>query len=167
MSMEVLFIKFKAVTPIFWISIALVMLFIIWGAFFHTNVDNVLSVINVYISNNFGWFYVLVTTCFVILALFLIFGPYGIMKLGKPDEEPEYTDFTWLAFLITVGMGVALVLYGATEPSSHLYAPSTLEPTTQAAKQESLLNTTFHWGLHPWPTYAFVASALPYFEFRH
>src|SRR5699024_11535528 len=34
MSMEVLFIKFKAVTPIFWISIALVSLFIILGVFF-------------------------------------------------------------------------------------------------------------------------------------
>src|SRR5690625_1163683 len=94
MSMEVLFIKFKAVTPIFCISIALVSLFIIWGAFFPENVGNVLSVINNYISNNFGWFYLLVTTGFVILALFLIFGPYGKMKLGKPDEEPEYSYFT-------------------------------------------------------------------------
>src|SRR5690625_3744589 len=138
MSMEVLFIKFKAVTPIFWISIVLVMLFIIWGAFFPTNVDNVLSVINDYISNIFGLFCVLVTAGFVILALFIIFGPYGKMKLGKPDEEPEYSYFTWFAFLFTAGMGVGLVFYGVTEPLSHLYDPSTVEPGTQAAKQEKL-----------------------------
>ena len=165
--MEVLFIKFKAVTPIFWISIALVSLFIIWGAFFPDNVGNVLSVINNYISNNFGWFYLLVTTGFVILALFLIFGPYGKMKLGKPDEEPEYSYFTWFAFLFTAGMGVGLVFYGVTEPLSHYYNPSTVDPGTQAAKEESLLNTTFHWGFHPWATYAVVALALAYFKFRH
>src|SRR5699024_2063510 len=130
MSMEVLFIKFKAVTHIFWISIALVMLFIIWGVFFPTNVDHVLSVINDYISNYFGWFYVLVTTGFVILSLFLIFGPYGKMKVGKPDEQPEYSYFTWFAFLFTAGMGVGLVFYGVTEPLSHYYDPSTVDAGT-------------------------------------
>src|SRR5699024_5401621 len=110
----------------FWISIALVMLFIIWGAFFPTNVDNVLSVINDYISNNFGWFYVLVTTGFVVLALFLIFGPYGKMNLGKPADEPEYSYFTWLSFLLTAGMAVGLVCYCVTEPLSHVYDPSTV-----------------------------------------
>lgn len=165
--MEVLFIKSKAVTPIFWISIALVSIFIAWGAFFPSNVGHVLGLINDFISNHFGWFYLLVTTGFVLLALFLIFGPYGKIKLGNPDDEPEYSYFTWFAFLFTAGMGVGLVFYGVTEPLSHYYNPPSADPSTGAAAAESLVYTTFHWGFHPWATYAVVALALAYFKFRH
>ncbi len=109
----------------------------------------------------------LVTTGFIIVALFLIFGPYGKIKLGKPDDEPEYNYFTWFAFLFTAGMGVGLVFYGVTEPVSHYYSPSTADPETTAATEEALRYTVFHWGFHPWSTYAVLALALAYFKFRH
>nr|WP_255259883.1 BCCT family transporter [Lentibacillus sp. CBA3610] len=28
------------------------------------------------------------------------------MKLGKPDDKPEYSYFYWFAFLFTAGMGL-------------------------------------------------------------
>src|SRR5699024_5962056 len=124
---EVFIIKFK-VTSIFWISITLVSIFIIWGAFFPDNVEYVLGQIDSFISNTFGWFYLLVTTGFVLLALFLIFGPYGKIKLGAPDDKPEYSYFTWFAFLFTAGMGVGLVFFGVTEPITHFYASYSTNP---------------------------------------
>ncbi|MFC7746924.1 BCCT family transporter [Lentibacillus kimchii] len=160
-------IKNKTITSTFWISIALVALFILWGVIFPGNVEYVLGQINDFISNTFGWFYLLVTTGFVILALFLIFGPYGKIKLGKPDEKPEYSYFTWFAFLFTAGMGVGLVFYGVTEPLTHYYNPPFADPETKAAAEESLKFTLFHWGVHPWSVYAIVALTLAYFKFRH
>ncbi|GAB3068236.1 glycine betaine transporter OpuD [Virgibacillus ainsalahensis] len=109
----------------------------------------------------------LVTTGFVLLALFLIFGPYAKIKLGKPDDEPEYSYFTWFAFLFTAGMGVGLVFYGVTEPLTHYYSPPSAEPETVAAAEESMQYTLFHWGFHPWATYAVLALTLAYFKFRH
>jgi len=109
----------------------------------------------------------LVTTGFVLFALFLIFGPYGKIKLGKPDDEPEYSYFTWFAFLFTAGMGVGLVFYGVTEPVTHYYSPPSADPETVAAAEESMQYTLFHWGFHPWATYAVVALTLAYFKFRH
>src|SRR5690625_5516501 len=88
------------------------------------------------------------------------------MKLGKPDEEPEYSYFTWFAFLFTAGMGVGLVFYGVTEPLSHYYDPSTVDAGTQPAKEEALLNTTSHWGFHPWVTFAVLPLPLAYFNFQ-
>ncbi|XGA32994.1 BCCT family transporter [Virgibacillus sp. CBA3643] len=146
---------------------ALISVFIIWGAFFPWNVEDVLSVIDGFISGTFGWFYLLVTTGFVLLALFLVFGPYGKIKLGKPDDEPEYSYFTWFAFLFTAGMGVGLVFYGVTEPLTHFYTPPSAEPETIAAAEESMQFTLFHWGFHPWATYAVLALTLAYFKFRH
>ncbi|MFD1388074.1 BCCT family transporter [Oceanobacillus oncorhynchi subsp. oncorhynchi] len=160
-------IKLKTITPVFWVSISLILVFLIWGTFFPENVENVLGVIDNYISNTFGWFYMLVTTGFIFVALFLIFGPYGKIKLGKPDDKPEYSYFTWFAFLFTAGMGVGLVFYGVTEPVSHYYSPSSAEPETIAAAEQSMQYTLFHWGFHPWATYAVLALTLAYFKFRH
>ncbi|WP_080874880.1 BCCT family transporter [Oceanobacillus timonensis] len=160
-------IKSKTLTPVFWVSLTLILIFLIWGTFFPANVEYVLGIIDGFISDTFGWFYMLVTTGFIIVALFLIFGPYGKIKLGKPDDEPEYNYFTWFAFLFTAGMGVGLVFYGVTEPVSHYYSPSTADPETTAATEEALRYTVFHWGFHPWSTYAVLALALAYFKFRH
>ncbi|WP_382392205.1 BCCT family transporter [Lentibacillus juripiscarius] len=154
-------------TSVFWVSIALVSVFIIWGAFFPSNVEYVLGIVDSFISDTFGWFYLVVTTGFVVLALYLIFGPYGKIKLGKPDDEPEYSYFTWFAFLFTAGMGVGLVFYGVTEPITHFYSPPSAEPETTAAAEESMQYTLFHWGFHPWATYAVLALTLAYFKFRH
>ena len=38
---------------------------------------------------------------------------------------------------------------------------------SMAAAEESLRYTLFHWGFHPWATYAIVALTLAYFKFRH
>ncbi|WP_439822969.1 BCCT family transporter [Oceanobacillus sojae] len=160
-------IKFKTITPVFWVSISLILVFLLWGAFFPANVEYILGIIDGFISNTFGWFYMLVTTGFILVALFLIFGPYGKIKLGKPDDKPEYSYFTWFAFLFTAGMGVGLVFYGVTEPVTHYYSPPSAEPETLAAAEQSMQYTLFHWGFHPWSVYAVLALALAYFKFRH
>ncbi|HLR62262.1 MAG TPA: BCCT family transporter [Lentibacillus sp.] len=160
-------INSKKITAVFWVSLALVSVFIIWGAFFPSNVEYVLGLVDGFISESFGWFYLLSTTAFVLFALFLIFGPYGKIRLGKPDDRPEYSYFTWFAFLFTAGMGVGLVFYGVTEPVTHYYSPPSADPETAAAAEESMQYTLFHWGFHPWATYAVVALTLAYFKFRH
>ncbi|TRM12261.1 BCCT family transporter [Lentibacillus cibarius] len=154
-------------TAVFWVSLAMVSIFIIWGVFLPTNVEHVLGIVDSFISHTFGWFYLVVTTGFVILALYLVFGPYGKIKLGKPNDDPEYGYFTWFAFLFTAGMGVGLVFYGVTEPITHLYSPPSADPETVAAAEESMQYTLFHWGFHPWATYAVLALTLAYFKFRH
>ncbi|WP_371836658.1 BCCT family transporter [Alkalicoccobacillus plakortidis] len=134
---------------------------------FPTNVENVLGAVDSLISTNFGWLYIIATTAFVLLAIFLIFGPYGKIRLGKPDERPEYSYFTWFAFLFTAGMGVGLVFFGVTEPLTHYYNPPSAEGQSIEAIEQSMMYTLFHWGFHPWATYAVVALSLAYFKFRH
>ena len=159
--------KNNQVSIVFWVSIVISSIFILWGAIIPNNVDRVLGIINNIIGTNFGWFYLLATTFFVVLAIYLIVGPYGKIKLGSPDEKPEYSYFTWFAFLFTAGMGVGLVFFAISEPLSHYYAPITSDPQSTEAMGESLVYTIFHWGLHPWATYSIVALALAYFKFRH
>lgn len=155
------------VTPVFYIALAIAFVFILWGAILPENVETVLGVVNDFISNTFGWVYMLAMTAFVIFAIILVFSPYGNIKLGKQNEKPQYKYFTWFSFLFTAGMGVGLVFYGVTEPLTHFHTPPATEGGTVAAQQESLQYTLFHWGLHPWAVYAIVGLALAYFNFRH
>lgn len=154
-------------TIVFWVSMAVASVFILWGIIAPANVEMVLGAVDGFISGNFGWFYLLSMTVFVLFAIFMIFSPYGRIKLGKPDEKPQYNYFTWFAFLFTAGMGVGLVFFGVSEPLTHYHNPPAAEADTNAAFQESLQHSVFHWGFHPWAVYSVVGLALAYFKFRH
>src|SRR5690625_1336952 len=92
------------ITPVFYISLAIAIVFILWGVFAPGNVETVLGFINGFISNNFGWVYMLAMTAFVLFALFLVISPYGKIRLGKQNEKPQYKYFTWFSFLFTAGI---------------------------------------------------------------
>lgn len=157
----------KGLNNVFWVSLIVAGIFILWGAILPGNVETVLGAVDGFIATNFGWFYMLSMTLFVLFALFMVISPYGRIKLGKPDEKPQYSYFTWFAFLFTAGMGVGLVFFGVAEPLTDYHNPPTAEPGSNVAAQEALQYTLFHWGFHPWAVYAVVGMALAYFKFRH
>ncbi|KGX84427.1 glycine betaine uptake BCCT transporter [Pontibacillus marinus] len=155
------------VTLVFWISIAISALSVIWGTTAPDNLKLVTKTVRDYISVHFGWYYLLVVTLFVIFCIFVIISPFGKLKLGKPDESPDYSLPTWFAMLFSAGMGIGLVFWGVAEPLHHYVknAP-TAEAGTTGALKESLKFTYFHWGIHAWAIYAMVALSLAYFKFR-
>ncbi|ELK44993.1 BCCT family transporter [Halobacillus sp. ACCC02827] len=161
------------VTKVFYISVVIAFLFIIWGTIPEStlptwNLANITSNVQGFLTEKFGWFYLLSATGFLIFAIYLIFSKYGNLKLGKPDEEPEYSYLTWFAMLFSAGMGIGLVFWGAAEPLSHLHTPAGVEqePMSEDAAQSALKYSFFHWGLHPWAIYAVLALALAFFKFR-
>lgn len=113
-----------------------------------------------------GWYYLILTTFIVFFCIFLIFSPIGKLKLGKPNDKPEFNTISWFAMLFSAGMGIGLVFYGAAEPMADFAAPPNAEPKTTAAYTEALRSTFFHWGFHAWSIYGVVALALAYAQFR-
>ena len=118
------------------------------------------------IPNYFSWLYVLAMTGFLLFALYLPFSRFGEIKLGKDDEEPEFSRLTWFAMLFSAGMGIGMLFFGVAEPMHHLIAPSDPTLGPQAAARQSMAITMVHWCLHPWALYATVALCLAYFGFR-
>ena len=53
----------------------------------------------------------------------LIFSPIGKLKLGKPNDKPEFNTVSWFAMLFSAGMGIGLVFYGAAEPMADFASP--------------------------------------------
>ncbi len=156
----------KSTTKVFYISIVISLAFILWGVLAPTNMSEITTSIQTFISSDLGWFYLLSATFYIAVAVYLIASPYGRIKLGKPDEEPEYSYMTWFAFLFTAGMGIGLVFWGSAEPLSHYFIPANAEPGTKQAAAEAMRYSMFHWGIHPWAIYAVVALTLAYFQYR-
>ena len=147
--------KGKKFSPVFIYSAIIVAIIVLIGAIVPEQFDSITSSIS-------GW----ITTIIVFFCVFLIFSPIGKLKLGKPDDKPEFNTISWFAMLFSAGMGIGLVFYGAAEPMSHFAAPPTASPKTTEAFTESLRSTFFHWGFHAWAVYGVVALALAYAQFR-
>lgn len=113
-----------------------------------------------------GWFIMLTASFLLLLALGLALSPYGRIRLGRDDEEPEFGTISWLTMLFAAGMGVGLLFYGAAEPLTHFALAERYEPGFRAAQQARFV-TTFHWGLHAWAIYGTTALVIAYFVFRH
>ncbi len=154
--------------PPVWIGSALVVLaFVTLGALFPGRMETTFAALQGAIVDHLGWFFALATTAMLAVALYLLVGPHGDIKLGPPDAEPEFRFVTWMGMLIAAGMGIGIVFFGVAEPLSHLQRPLFAQPGSDAAVRESMRLTFFHWGLHPWAIYTCIALPLAYFHFRH
>lgn len=157
----------KKVTNVFWITLALVIVTVLFGAIVPEGFESVTANMQAFITSTFGWYYLIIVGLMVVFMLFLIFSPYGKIRLGKDTDRPAYSRPTWFAMLFSAGMGIGLVFWGAAEPLSHFAVSSpTGETGTDQAFRDSMRYTFFHWGLHAWAIYAIVALALAYFQFR-
>jgi len=159
------------ITKVFMVSVIFCVLFTIWGILPESligaaSLGNVTSTAQSFVSNRFGWLYLLGMSAFLLIAIFLVFSRFGSIRLGKDSDRPEYSLISWFAMLFSAGMGIGLVFWGVSEPLTHFHTPpiATNDPTE--AGPLAMRYSFFHWGLHPWALYAVVALAIAYSTFR-
>ncbi len=149
------------------ISAFIVIGFVLWGFFAPQHMEDTTASILSFITESIGWFYVVITALVVAFCLFIAFGPYRQMQLGKSHDEPEFSYFAWIGMLFSAGMGVGLVFWGVAEPMSHyINPPEGVEAESTNAAKEGLLFGIFHWGMHPWAVYALIGMALALVKYR-
>src|SRR5690625_5611479 len=157
----------KAVSNVFYITMALVIVFVMVGVIITEQFEVLTTNVNAFLLTSFGWYYVWLMSALVFLTIMIAVRYYGKIKLGKADDEPEFSIPTWIAMLFSAGVGIGLVFFGASEPLSHGFsnAPFGNEGTEQAVK-EGIAVTFFHWGIHGWAMYGLFALALAFFQYR-
>ncbi|WP_296930064.1 BCCT family transporter [uncultured Marinobacter sp.] len=124
-----------------------------------------------YIENELGWYYILTVNVVLLVSLMIAFSPYGKLRLGRDEERPEFSNFTWFAMLFSAAVGTGLLFWSIAEPLSHLQgnpfiAMDGVAPNTLESAQAALRITIFHWGLHGWAVYILVGAILAYFAYR-
>jgi glycine betaine transporter len=159
----------KKDSSVFYISAGILLLMVLFGVFMPDALESVTANIQTFITNSFGWYYLILVSLIVIICLYFLISPLGRIRLGRQDERPEFSTMSWYAMLFSAGMGIGLVFWGTAEPISHymVSTPTGVEPGTDQAVRDSLRYTFFHWGIHAWAIYGIVALVLAYFNFRH
>ena len=151
--------------PLLLIALTLTGLVAIWGIIDTAGLAQFSSTLTGVLFTSRGWFVMLSVSLLLILCIGLAVSPYGRIKLGKDDDEPEFSTVSWLTMLFAAGMGVGLLFWGTAEPLSHYKIIRNYADDFQAA-EHALFITNFHWGLHAWAIYAITGLAMAYFSFR-
>lgn len=146
------------------VAAVLVLAVVLWGLIGSESFANFASQALDYVVTDWGWLFVLASTVFVFFVLFVAFSKFGHIKLGKDDEQPEFSTVSWVAMMFAAGMGIGLMFYGTTEPLT--FFRDGVPGRNAENVGEAFASTLFHWGLHPWSLYAIVGLAIAYGTFR-
>lgn len=124
-----------------------------------------------FVALHFSGYLVWVVTVIMLFTIAIAASPYGHIRLGRDDEKPEFSRFSWFAMLFSAGVGTGILFYGVAEPIFHLQANPFLalegvDPVTPEAAVIAQRITLFHWGLHGWAVYSMVGLCLGYFSYR-
>ena len=145
-------------------AMLLILAIVVWGlgkpANFEATANNMLT----WVLTNLGWAFVLFSTIFVIFVIVIAASKFGKIRLGAADEQPEFSNASWIAMMFAAGMGIGLMFYGASEPLAFYR-----DGVPNHAPHEvgtAMASAMFHWTLHPWAMYAIVGLAIAYSTYR-
>lgn len=155
------------ITKVFWYAVAICVAIVILGTVAPDSLNEFTAVATGFISNKFGWFYTLVIVALISFCIYMMFSRFGDIKLGKDEDEPDFSLLAWFAMLFSAGMGIGLMFFTTAETISHAFINSpNAVPGSEQAILDSLQYTSLHWGFHGWGLYAVVALIFAYFKFR-
>ncbi|HWV49496.1 MAG TPA: BCCT family transporter [Microbacterium sp.] len=148
---------------VFWPAAVVILAFVSFTLIAPHLAEAMFGAIQSTIVNAFNWYYVLIAALFVAFSLYMGFSRFGDIKLGRDDDEPEFSLMSWFSLLFAAGMGIGLVFYGVSEPLSHFTNPRPgVEGTPEQLAQAALGQTYLHWGVHAWSIYVVIGLALAY-----
>ena len=152
---------------VLYISTSIMALLILWGVFFPELLASTAGQALDWVIETFGWFYMLLLSAFVLIGLGLAVSPFGKIKLGKEEDKPEHSWWSWIGMLFAAGLGVGFVFFGVAEPLLYyLDTPVGIESGTVESAEAGLRYGVFHWGLHAWGAFSIVGLTLAYVQYR-
>ncbi|MFI8620421.1 BCCT family transporter [Marinomonas sp. NPDC078689] len=114
-------------------------------------------------TGTFGWLYLLAGISSFMFVGWLAFGPVGRIKLGGPDEKPEFSKLPWVSMLFCAGIGISICNWAFVEPLYFLSSPPMgIEANTTKAVEWAAMYPMFHWGVIPWAIYLMPALPIGY-----
>ncbi|ATW27908.1 BCCT family transporter [Candidatus Formimonas warabiya] len=153
---------------VFIISAVLIGIFVIWGAIDTKSLMTYANAGLAYITKRWGWLYMSGTLFFVFFCIFMAFSKFGKIKLGKPDDVPEYSTASWISMLFGCGIAVGLVYWSVGEPLYHYYAGPSYAGTAGSthAAEWAMAISFLHWGISPWCIYLVCGLAMGLIIYR-
>ncbi|WP_306027489.1 BCCT family transporter [Stappia sp. MMSF_3263] len=145
---------------------------VLWAVAFPQQASDVLAGFNSFILANFALWYFYVMAAFVLACIVLALWPTaGRMKLGGPDDKPEFSRFSWFSMMFGAGIGVGMLTWAVAEPIYHFKRnPDVIQGLATSGGADNVLNafkwSYLHWGFSAWSSYAIAGLALGFFAYR-
>ncbi|MDR7330014.1 Glycine betaine transporter BetP [Corynebacterium guangdongense] len=160
--------RFAVDKTLFTVTAVFIVAFIAWGLISPAGVSAVSAAAFAWAMENLGWLLNIVMILSFGVMVYLAFSRFGRIKLGRDDEEPEFSRFSWVAMMFAAGIGVGIFFFGPSEPLTYFLSPppETVAPGTPAALHQAMAQSHFHWGLPAWSLYALVGGAMAYSVYR-
>ncbi|ACV26766.1 BCCT family transporter [Kangiella koreensis] len=154
--------------PVFFTSTFLIVFFVILTLLFPEKSEDAYKAAKAWSTGNFDWLFMISGNIFVLFCLFLLFSPYGRIRIGGREAKPDFSLLSWFAMLFAAGMGIGLMFWSVAEPVGYFTSVPAKTPfNVPTGSQEMAMGATmFHWGLHPWGIYAVVALSLAFFAYN-
>ena len=86
--------------------------FVAWCIIKPETANSTMAEWKTWITATFTWMYIGTQDAWAVFIIVLYFSKYGNMKLGKPDEKPEFKDATYFTMLFAAGIGIGLFYFG-------------------------------------------------------
>lgn len=118
------------------------------------------------ITHRFGVLYLWYGTAIVFFLVWLAFSRFGEVRLGDPDDRPEFSTLKWVAMLFCAGVGAGLLYWAVIEWAYYIDKPPYgLAARSAAATEWAASYGIFHWGPTGWAIFCLptLAIAYPYY----
>lgn len=118
-----------------------------------------------FLTHSFKWLYLLFGLFCTIFLIWLGMSRWGNIKLGAPEDEPEFSTYTWAAMIFCAGIGIAIVYWAFIEPVYYMNSSILhfdLKTQKGLAGELAGMYGQFHWGITPWAIYALPTLPIAY-----
>lgn len=117
-----------------------------------------------FMTDKFGFLYLALGVLAVIFVVYISFSDIGSIKLGKPEEEMQFSTASWAAMMFCGGIGASILYWGIIEWAYYYQGPPfQLEPGSPDAVRWASTYGLFHWGPVAWAIYLVPAIPIAYF----
>ncbi|HCZ7217073.1 TPA: BCCT family transporter [Staphylococcus aureus] len=128
--------------------------------------EDIITGINSAISDSIGSIYLFMGLAIFCFVMYIAFGKYGNVTLGKESDKPEFNTFTWAAMLFCAGIGSDILYWGVIEWAFYYQVPPNgAKSMSDEALQYATQYGMFHWGPIAWAIYVLPALPIGYLVF--
>jgi BCCT family betaine/carnitine transporter len=98
--------------------------------------------------------------------VYICLSEIGLITLGDPDEEPEFSTVSWASMLFCAGIGASILYWSMIEWAFYYQAPPFhVEGKVEEAARWAAAYGIFHWGPLAWAIYLIPALPIAYFYY--
>ncbi|MGI2303104.1 BCCT family transporter [Staphylococcus cohnii] len=128
--------------------------------------QDIITHLNDVVSSTLGSVYLLIGLATLTFVLYIAFGKYGNVTLGKATDKPEFNNFSWAAMLFCAGIASDILYWGVIEWAFYYQdPPHGGKGMTDSALNYATMYGMFHWGPIAWATFVLPALAIGYLVF--